>query len=300
MERKILAIGEILWDLLPGGKALGGAPLNFAFWAARKGFPAAAISAIGRDPLGEEILKITGNLGVDLSALQINEFPTGTVGVTLSSDGTPAYTIHEGVAWDNIKDSPQAYELAGEALAVCWGSLAQRTEDCRAAMLRIIDATPKDCLKVFDINLRQHFYCRETIEASLRRADILKLNEEELPIVEEMLGLGSPEAVMEAYNLKYLVHTCGSEKSEIYGMATSRCGEQISGGNLLVPGAQGHPVLLSSIPTPKVEVVSTVGAGDAFTATFVADILSGQAPEQAHQDAVKVSAGVCTQAGAMF
>lgn len=350
----------MLWDMLPAGKALGGAPLNFAYWAGQRGCEAAAISAIGRDSLGEEILKVTEGIGVDLSALQMNDFPTGTVGVSLSEDGVPEYTIHENAAWDNIQDSPKAYALVREADAICWGSLAQRSTKCQDAILRLIDAAPAKCLKVFDINLRQNFYSRETIEPSLRRADILKLNEEELPVVERMFGLPNPSAIMAAFHLKYLVHTCGADKSEIFGKATSaqegKSGEQgqqkkasyrerseeranyqgcqvkasyserlegKTSGDDQVGKAKNNGwqeevarsgerrqdmscnsgenayILLSSIPTPKVKVASTVGAGDSFTAAFVAGLLQGLSPAAAHTEAVTLSAHVCTLPGAM-
>lgn len=298
-KKKIVAIGEMLWDMMPLGKALGGAPLNFAYWAARRGCEAAAISAIGRDSLGEEILKVTQGIGVTLSAMQVNDFPTGTVGVSLSEDGVPEYTIHENVAWDNIEDSTKAYALVREADAICWGSLAQRSAKCRDAILRLIDAAPDKCLKVFDINLRQNFYSRETIEASLRRADILKLNEDELPIVERMLGLSGPIAIMETYQLLYLVYTCGAEKSEIFGRieGEGRQGEGSVNEGTGVPNGNHPYALLSSIATPIVKVVNTVGAGDSFTAAFVAGILSGLSPAAAHADAVALSAHVCTLPG---
>ncbi len=274
--KNVVAIGELLWDLLPSGKCIGGAPLNFAYWATRNGCRGSIVSALGGDSLGDELREGINDFGVDLSALQVNTSPTGTVEVVLSPAGEPSYIIHEDVAWDNIVDTPDAYRLVREADAICWGSLAQRTAACRDAILRLIDASPEGCLRVFDINIRQNFYSWETIEKSLVRADVLKLNEDELPIVLEIFGESGVESLMKRYSLKYVIITEGAKQSTVIGEG-----------------------ICSVIPTPKVEVVSTVGAGDSFTATFVAEYLAGTPVPEAHQKAVEVSADVCTRAGAI-
>ncbi len=274
--KNVVAIGELLWDLLPSGKCIGGAPLNFAYWVTRGGCRGAIISALGGDSLGDELREDINDLGVDLSALQVNTSPTGTVEVVLSAEGEPSYIIHEGVAWDNIVDSQDAYRLVREADAVCWGSLAQRTQECREAILRLIDASPENCLKVFDINIRQSFYSWETLEKSLQRADVLKLNEDELPIVLEIFGESEIEGLMKRFQLEYVILTEGAKQSTVIGAG-----------------------VCSVIPTPKVDVVSTVGAGDSFTATFVAEYLAGTPVPEAHRKAVEVSADVCTRAGAI-
>lgn len=275
--KKVVAIGELLWDVLPSGKKMGGAPMNFAYWAAKSGCRSGIVSAIGRDPLGDELLSGISGLGVDLSALQVRDFPTGTVEVTLSASGEPSYDIHRGVAWDNIQDTEEAYAMVRDADALCWGSLVQRTEACREAVLRLVDACPETALKVFDVNMRQDYYTAETIEKSLERADVLKLNENELPEILRLMGVDGIEAMMDRFNLSYVIYTLGADHSEVIGREER-----------------------SVIPTPKVDVVSTVGAGDSFTATFVAEMLKGTPMREAHAKAVEVSANVCTRDGAIF
>ena len=281
MDRLVIGIGEALWDMLPEGKKLGGAPANFAFHAGQFGLESMAVSAIGLDPLGEEIAKELEEHGLPFHLDRI-DYPTGTVQVTLDSNGIPRYEIKEDVAWDNIPYTKELSDLAGRAQAVCFGSLAQRNPVSRETIGWFLDAVPEDCLKVFDINLRQSFYSKEIIEDSLRRCDILKLNDEELEIVKEMFGLedlpteGLCRSIIDEYGLKMLILTCGVNGSHVFSGDVS-----------------------SFIETPKVKVADTVGAGDSFTGAFVASILKGKTVREAHEAAVKVSAFVCTQSGAM-
>lgn len=281
MDRLVIGIGEALWDMLPEGKKLGGAPANFAFHAGQFGLESMAVSAIGLDPLGEEIAKELEEHGLPFHLDRI-DYPTGTVQVTLDSNGIPRYEIKEDVAWDNIPYTKELADLAGRAQAVCFGSLAQRNPVSRETIGWFLDAVPEDCLKVFDINLRQSFYSKEIIEDSLRRCDILKINDEELEIVKEMFGLedlpteGLCRSIIDEYGLKILILTCGVNGSHVFSGDVS-----------------------SFIETPKVKVADTVGAGDSFTGAFVASILKGKTVREAHEAAVKVSAFVCTQSGAM-
>ena len=281
MDRLVIGIGEALWDMLPEGKKLGGAPANFAFHAGQFGLESMAVSAIGLDPLGEEIAKELEEHGLPFH-LDRTDYPTGTVQVTLDSNGIPRYEIKEDVAWDNIPYTKELADLAGRAQAVCFGSLAQRNPVSRETIGWFLDAVPEDCLKVFDINLRQSFYSKEIIEDSLRRCDILKINDEELEIVKEMFGLedlpteGLCRSIIDEYGLKMLILTCGVNGSHVFSGDVS-----------------------SFIETPKVKVADTVGAGDSFTGAFVASILKGKTVREAHEAAVKVSAFVCTQSGAM-
>ncbi len=281
MDRLVIGIGEALWDMLPEGKKLGGAPANFAFHAGQFGLESMAVSAIGLDPLGEEIAKELEEHGLPFHLDRI-DYPTGTVQVTLDSNGIPRYEIKEDVAWDNIPYTKELADLAGRAQAVCFGSLAQRNPVSRETIGWFLDAVPEDCLKVFDINLRQSFYSKEIIEDSLRRCDILKINDEELEIVKEMFGLedlpteGLCRSIIDEYGLKVLILTCGVNGSHVFSGDVS-----------------------SFIETPKVNVADTVGAGDSFTGAFVASILKGKTVREAHEAAVKVSAFVCTQSGAM-
>ena len=281
MDRLVIGIGEALWDMLPKGKKLGGAPANFAFHAGQFGLESMAVSTIGLDPLGEEIAKELEEHGLPFHLDRI-DYPTGTVQVTLDSNGIPRYEIKEDVAWDNIPYTKELADLAARAQAVCFGSLAQRNPVSRETIGWFLDAVPEDCLKVFDINLRQSFYSKEIIEDSLRRCDILKINDEELEIVKEMFGLedlpteGLCRSIIDEYGLKMLILTCGVNGSHVFSGDVS-----------------------SFIETPKVNVADTVGAGDSFTGAFVASILKGKTVREAHEAAVKVSAFVCTQSGAM-
>ena len=280
----VIGMGEALWDVLPEGRKIGGAPANFAFHAGQAGMDARVVSAVGRDALGDETLLTLQQKGLNTDAVARVDFPTGVVQVTLSEGGIPQYDICEGVAWDNIPFTPALDELARNAQAVCWGSLAQRSEVSRNCIYRFLDAMPSEQgrLKVFDINLRQHFYSIDVIEASCQRANVLKINEEELVIVSELLRLGTPQVeqqcrlLMERFSLDMLVLTCGSNGSYIF-----------------------TPVETSFRVTPLVQVADTVGAGDSFTATLVADLLKGASIGVAHEHAVQLAAYVCTQQGAM-
>lgn len=279
---KIASVGEIVWDMLPEGRRLGGAPVNFAFYAAQFGAEACPITALGNDSLGKEAYGELLETGLNLDLVQENMLPTGRVLVSLDGAGVPSYDIVENVAWDGIECTPKARAFAGCADAICWGSLAQRSTRSRESLLSLVDAAGEGCLKVFDINIRQDYYSRPLVEESLCRADILKLNEDELPLLQKMLSL--PEDREKAirdlivqYGLKEVIFTQGSNGSGIYD-------------------ASG---LLSGLPTPKVEVADTVGAGDSFTAAYIAARLGGKTVSEAHALAVDVSAYICTCHGAI-
>ena len=281
MSKFVIGIGEALWDMLPEGKKLGGAPANFAYHASQFGLEALAVSAIGQDKLGEEIVEALEEHHLPYHLDRV-DYPTGTVQVTLDSRGVPQYEIKTGVAWDNIPYTRELAQLALQCKAVCFGSLAQRSPVSRESIGLFLDAVPKDCLKVFDINLRQDFYDKEVLEASFRRCDILKINDEELVVMARMFnlpGLALEEKcryLIKEYDLKMLILTCGVNGSYVF----------YEGG-------------MSFLDTPKVKVADTVGAGDSFTGAFVGSLLTGKTVTQAHETAVKVSAFVCTQSGAM-
>jgi len=279
---KVIGIGEVVWDMLPGGKQLGGAPVNFLYFCAQLGLQAYPVSAIGNDDLGKETLQALQKAGMDLSYIQRNNLPTSRVLVTLDASGVPSYEIVENVAWDAIECPQQALELVSDADALCWGSLAQRSETSRKSILRLVDATPASCKKVFDINIRQHYYSLELVEASLNRCDILKLNEDELPLLQELFALSLTPAELIAqlivrYRIEQVIYTQGAICSDIYDKSG----------------------LISHIDTPKVKVVDTVGAGDSFTAAYVSSILQGKSVGEAHRLAVDISAQVCTMSGAI-
>ena len=279
MKKVIVGIGEILWDMLPSGKALGGAPANFAYHAMRLGEEGWAVSAVGDDALGREILDIVESKKLK-NLIALSDKPTGTVEVELDARGVPTYNIMEDVAWDNIPFTPEMEELARKADAVCFGSLVQRMNS-RGAVLGFVRAMRPDALKVFDINLRQHYYGREVLEESLKLADILKINDEEIRIVADLFGLGDDDVVacrelIARYCLKLVILTKGPEGSVV---VTS---------DRVIPQAAG-----------EAEVVDTVGAGDAFTAAFVVAYLRGDSLEEAQRLASDTAAYVCSCKGAM-
>jgi len=281
MKQLIVGLGEILWDCLPEGKKLGGAPANFAFHARLFGADSVAISAIGKDALGDEILRELDEKGLKYLLPRVEQ-ETGTVQVTLDSEGIPSYEIKTGVAWDNIPFLPEIEQLAEKCDCVCYGSLAQRSDVSRNTIKEFLKCTTQKCLRIFDINLRQQFYTKELIQDNLQVCNVLKINDEELDVVAEMFSYSDLSVedkcrrLLEEYQLKMLVLTCGVNGSYVFA-----------------------PDQKSFMETPKVEVADTVGAGDSFTGTFAASLLAGQTIQEAHQLAVKVSAFICTQKGAM-
>lgn len=280
MEGKIIGLGEILWDMLPTGKQLGGAPANFAYHVCRLGGNGWAVSAISDDELGREIKNTLSTKKLNTILEEVNE-PTGTVQVTLNAAGVPTYDITEGVAWDHIPFTERIGNLAKETSAVCFGTLAQRSPESRATIHKFIESVPAGSLKVFDINLRQKYYDENIISDSLRLADILKINDEELEIVSRMLCLsGTSEercrAISREFNLKFVILTMGGDGSKV--ILEDRV-------HLSTPG--------------KINIVDTVGAGDSFTAAFMLAYLRGESIENAHTLATEVSSYVCTKAGAM-
>jgi fructokinase len=282
-KRFVVGLGEALWDCLPEGKKLGGAPANFAYHAGQflGQDNTLAVSALGEDSLADETEASLKEHGLNYMMPRV-PYPTGTVQVTLSGDGIPTYDIKENVAWDNIPFTPEIEEVARNCKAVCFGSLAQRNVVSRENIHRFLDATPADCMKIFDINLRQQFYTKEVIQASLRRCNVLKINDEELVLIGRMFGYPGLDIenkcwlILGKYDLDMLVLTCGTNGSYVF-----------------TPGQ------MSFQETPKVEVADTVGAGDSFTGSFCAAILEGKPVAEAHKRAVQVSAFVCTQNGAM-
>ena len=282
MKQYIAGIGEALWDLFPEGAKLGGAPANFAFHTSQFGLPAIAISSLGNDELGDKAEAEFQSKGLEYLMPRI-EKPTGVVNVTLDNDGVPSYEICEGVAWDNIPFTDEIAEVAKNCQAVCWGTLSQRAQQSRETINKFIDSTPEDCIKIFDINLRQKFYSKEIIEESLCRCNILKINDEEIDEVCRLLGTEYPTqrmaalSLMSRYEVDMLILTCGAEGSYIY----------------CLDGTESY------LATPKVKVADTVGAGDSFTGAFIAALLCGKEVKKAHALAVEVAAYVCTQNGAM-
>lgn len=283
MNEIVVGMGEALWDVLPEEKKIGGAPANFAYHVSQFGLPSCVVSAIGDDALGKEIIENFTSKGLDQLIAEV-PYPTGTVQEEIDQTGIPLYDIKENVAWDNIPYTEHLDALAKRTKAVCFGSLAQRNVVSRETINHFLDTMPKDddSLIVFDVNLRQGFYNKEILCKSMQNCNILKINDEELITVSRMFGYPGIDLqdkcwiLLGKYNLKMLILTCG-----------------INGSYVFTPGN------VSFQPTPKVEVADTVGAGDSFTAAFIASILKGKSVTEAHSIAVKTSAYVCTQKGAM-
>lgn len=283
MNDIVVGMGEALWDVLPEGKKIGGAPANFAYHVSQFGLPSCVVSAVGDDALGKEIIENFTSKGLNQLIAEV-PYPTGTVQVEIDPAGVPQYEIKENVAWDNIPYTAHLEMLAEKTKAVCFGSLAQRNVVSRNTINRFLDAMPQneDTLVVFDVNLRQGFYNKEILCNSMKRCNILKINDEELVTVSRMFGYPGIDLqdkcwiLLGKYNLKMLILTCG-----------------INGSYVFTPGN------VSFQPTPKVEVADTVGAGDSFTAAFIASVLKGKSVQEAHSTAVQTSAFVCTKKGAM-
>ena len=270
MKRYIVGLGEALWDVLPEGKKLGGAPANFAYHAGQflGSDNTIAISALGEDALADETVEALKEHNLNYLMPRV-PYPTGTVQVTLTGDGIPTYEIKENVAWDNIPFTPEMEEIAKNARAVCFGSLAQRNVVSRENIRKFLDTTPKDCLRICDINLRQQFYSKDVLVDSFNICNILKINDEELVVVNRMFGYDgldmrqTCEKIVQDYHLKMLVLTCGTNGSYVFT----------------------DDGLTSFQDTPKVEVADTVGAGDSFTGSFCACVLNGKPVQEAHKTA---------------
>lgn len=283
MKDIVVGMGEALWDILPEGKKIGGAPANFAYHASQFGLPSCVVSAVGNDALGKEMIENFNAKGLNLLIPEV-PYPTGSVHVKVDKAGVPQYEFKDNVAWDNIPYTPQLEAIAKKTKAVCFGSLAQRNEVSRNTINRFLDAMPltEDTLIVFDINLRQEFYNKEILCNSMKRCNILKINDEELETVSQMFGFPDIDfqeqcrILLREYDLRMLILTCGINGSYVF-----------------------TPDNVSFQPTPEVEVADTVGAGDSFTAAFVSSILKGKSVREAHCRAVRTSAYVCTCKGAM-
>jgi len=278
---KVAGIGELLWDMLPEGKQLGGAPTNFGYHASLAGCESFVVSTIGSDEPGNEIVALFDELALETGFVQqTSGFPTGTVTVSLDKMGIPSYIIHENVAWDHIAWNSPLETLAKTIDAVCFGSLAQRNPESRQTILNFLKSTKADCLRVFDINLRQSFFSREIIFQSLELSTILKLNDDELPVVAGLLGISGTDEellmqILKMFDLKLVALTKGAK------------------GSLLLTEKEQ-----SFMEVPKVDIADTVGAGDSFTAILVAGLLQNHDLKKIHKKATQVAAFVCTQKGA--
>lgn len=277
---KVVGLGEILWDIFPDGSVLGGAPGNFALHANSLGLEGVIVSTIGDDKLGNTAMDIFRERGVKTHISEVKH-PTGTVVVTLDNEGKATYDFTKNSAWDYITLTPEAEQLAKECDAVCFGSLAQRSTISQKSIYNFLSLTKESCIRVFDINIREKYYSKEIIEGSLKHANVLKLNDEELPLLIEMFDLPADEdqclkVLKESYKLDLIIVTKGADGSRLY--------RSDSEDSFVIP--------------EKTEVVDTVGAGDSFTAAVIVGLLKGDKLDEINNTANRVAAYVCTQKGA--
>lgn len=283
MKKRVVGLGEVLWDLLPGGACLGGAPANFAYITTLMGNQGIVASRVGEDSRGIEALRRMDELGLDIDHVQTDRtHPTGTVNVEVDGNGQARYEILHPVAWDFLSWTDDWHKLANQADAVCFGSLAQRSEASRATIRKFLSATQPDTLKVFDVNLRQSYYSQDVLGESMRLADIIKLNDDELPKIMSLSGFVHKDELSSAKKL--------IEKYELEVVCVTRGGR----GSLLVRGKD-----VSEHPGFKVRVADTVGSGDAFTAGLVHEYLHGASLGLMNEVANLVGAWVASEVGAM-
>jgi len=318
MNSNVIGVGEVLWDLLLTGPQLGGAPANFAYHAHALGAQAQVITRVGNDDYGREIIRRFHEMGLPEVGVQVDETaPTGTAKVTLSGDGLAHFTIQENVAWDHIAVTPETLVTAGEAHAICFGSLAQRSEASRITIQQLVAAAPADALKVFDINLRQQFYSRDVIERSLQLANVLKLNDDELPTLAAMFnltgsaeddscGADTPVRVFAArqpsarermsapHKIKHQIE-CLAQTFSLRLVALTR---GPNGSLLYQKDNNNNEVRWSDCPSRPIKVVDTVGAGDSFTAAMVMGLLRKMDLDEINTIANEVARYVCSQPGA--
>jgi fructokinase len=283
MKKKVVGLGEVLWDILPERTCLGGAPANFAYITTLMGDHGIVASCVGEDSLGVEALRRLEELGLDIDHVQTDRaHPTGTVNVKVDGRGIPQYEIAHPVAWDFLQWTLSWQHLAEKADAVCFGSLAQRSEQSRATIRRFVRSASPGAAKIFDVNLRQSYYSREVLTESMRLADIVKLNDEELPKIMSLIALpqsdeqSSAQRLVDTYDLKLVCVTRGGR------------------GSLLVQDGA-----LSEHPGFRVNVADTVGSGDAFTAGLVHEYLHGGSLDLMNEVANLVGAWVASEVGAM-
>ena len=280
---KVVGLGEVLWDLFPGRACVGGAPANFAYITTLMGDHGIVASSVGEDSRGIDALRRLEELGLDIDHVQTDrERPTGTVNVNVDGNGQPRFEIAQPVAWDYLQWTLDWEHLAKSADAVCFGSLAQRSDVSRDAICKFVKCTSPRTLKVFDVNLRQSFYSHEILEDSMRLADMVKLNNDELPRIMSLNRmphrdeLSSARRLIEEYDLQLVCVTRGGK------------------GSLLVSAENA-----SEHPGFKVQVADTVGSGDAFTAGLVHEYLHGASLDLMNEVANLVGAWVASEVGAM-
>ncbi|MDR1612511.1 MAG: PfkB family carbohydrate kinase [Planctomycetota bacterium] len=277
-----ISVGEVLWDMLPDGKVLGGSPTNVAWHMAQLGAEAHVVTAVGADPLGDEILRILGAMPLHIDTISvIDGRPTSTVDCVLDAAGNASYVFHRDEAWDFLPATAEALALAARADGVNYGSLSQRSPRAQEATFKLLDATPADCVRVFDINLRPPFVSERQLTGGMERAVVLKMNDAELPMVAGVFGWDrEANAAMDKLfgrfpNLKHIVVTRGPE------------------------GAwwNDRKRLASRTPDGDIRKVDTIGAGDAFTASVLMGLLKGWDVDAIMDRALGIASFVCTRRG---
>lgn len=283
MKKRVVGLGEVLWDLLPGGACLGGAPANFAYITTLMGDQGIVASRVGEDSRGIDALRRMEELGLDIDHVQTDsEYPTGVVNVTVDDHGVAQYEITQPVAWDFLEWNSDWKQLALSIDAVCYGSLAQRSPESAATIRQFLAATPEHTVKVFDVNLRQCFYSPEVVAESMRLANIVKLNDDELPRLMGLVNMShksekvSAARLLREFDLKMICVTRGSR------------------GSLLLQDGE-----VSEHPGFRVRVADTVGSGDAFTAGMLHEYLHGAPLDLMNEVANLVGAWVASEVGAM-
>jgi fructokinase len=281
MTFTVVGLGEVLWDLLPSGPQLGGAPTNFSYHAAALGARAMVVTRIGDDDLGREVIKRFTQINLPRETVQIDPArPTGTVAVTLTESGVPHYTFAEDAAWEQLAATNVALQAVRGAHAVCFGTLGQRGAISRNAIQQLVAAAATDALKIFDINLRSDFYSRDVIEESMRLSNVLKLNDEELTVLTAMFSLHGDVR----QRIEWLVRTFGFK---VVAVTSGAMGSLIH--------QEGR---WSELPPQPIQAVDTVGAGDAFAAALIMGLLARMTLDQVHVTAAEVARFVCLQRGA--
>jgi len=278
---KVVGIGEILWDLLPGGRQLGGAPANFAYHARALGAEARLISRVGDDALGREALDRLIRLGIPTDAIDVDPAsPTGTAGIEVATDGQPRFQIHENVAWDALRGESKGRHAVADADAICFGTLGQRSEPARSSIRSLVAAAPERALRILDVNLRQQYFTEAIVKDSLEIANVLKVNDAELPHLADMFNLAAEDRTQmiqlaERFDLSCVACTRGSRGSLLFSAGTWSDH----------PGAPTH-------------MVDTVGAGDSFAAAMTLGLLGGWDLDRINEHANRIAAYVCSCAGA--
>ncbi|MCR9199398.1 MAG: carbohydrate kinase [Planctomycetaceae bacterium] len=283
MSHNITAIGEILWDVFPDGPRFGGAPANFACSVAeqgRKDTVVAIVGAVGDDDLGKRAIQALAARRVRTETIQVNEFPTGRVDVSLDESGVAAYRFAADRSWDYLAPNHDLVAVADKCDAVCFGTLGQRSDMSRQTIRWFVQATPESAFRVLDVNIRKPFVSDALVLESLELANVLKLNDQELPVLQRVSGFHGSDIeilrqVADRFELRCVALTLGA------------------GGSVIIAGDT-----VSELPATSVDVVDTVGAGDAFTASMTLSLLAGRDLHELNQRASTIASYVCSQSGA--